>query len=211
MATPSAPVLRGRPRRADAERALLDAGREQLLAGGYAGLNLDRVAASAGVGKATAYRRFRNKADLATAVLADATGPLPEPTGHLRDDLVAHLLHVERTLGGRGLSVMAGVLAEEVDDPELIGLHRRRIILPHATHARALMEAAVERGELRDDPDALRSAREMIVGALFTRSLGGDRRARRRWATSVVDVALGGVAVRPPARRAPRRAKAVAR
>jgi AcrR family transcriptional regulator len=203
MAAPTAPAVRGRPRRADAERALLDAGRAQLDAEGYAQFSLERVAAAAGVGKATAYRRFRNKADLATAILADTAGPMPKSVGEIRADMIAYLVYVERSFGSVGLGVLGAILSEP-DDPELMALHRQRVIVPKAQHARTLMEAAVLRGELRDDDDALRTARQMIVGALFARLLDGDRRARRRWAEGVVDVALGGTLTPPaPPRRRP--------
>jgi len=200
---PAAP--RGRPPRADAERALLDAGREQLLAHGYARLTVEGVARQAGVGKATAYRRFRNKADLATAVVADGAGPAPKPLGDVRADLIAYLTYVERSFGPTGLGVLGSLLGEP-EDPELMAVARRRIVQPRAAHARALMDAAVLRGELRDDDDALRTAQQMMVGALFSRLLAGDRRARRRWVESVVDVALGGIVTPPaPTRRRPRR------
>src|SRR5437868_6752160 len=52
---------RGRPRSDRAHRAILDAARELLIADGFADLRLEHVAARAGVGKATIYRRWHAK------------------------------------------------------------------------------------------------------------------------------------------------------
>ncbi|WP_405956815.1 TetR/AcrR family transcriptional regulator [Streptomyces phaeochromogenes] len=54
----------GRPRDAARDEAILDAAREVLLRDGYAGLSMEKVAAAAGVGKPTLYRRWSSKAAL---------------------------------------------------------------------------------------------------------------------------------------------------
>ena len=60
---------------------------------GYAGLTMDAVAATAGVSKATIYRRWRTKADLLVSVISTASDQslIVPDTGRLRDDLVALL------------------------------------------------------------------------------------------------------------------------
>jgi len=73
---PMLPLLEQRPApRADAarnRRALLAAARTILVTRGVDALSMDRVAAEAGVGVGTVYRRFRDCADLAYALLDDA-------------------------------------------------------------------------------------------------------------------------------------------
>lgn len=182
---------RGRPPHAGVEERLLAAARDQLAAHGYAAFSIERAAAVAGVGKASAYRRYRNKADLATAALASAAKPPPAPSGDLRSDLVAYLLTVERSLGPVGIGALGSILGER-DDPELLSLHRERVIAPRAAHSRALLRAARERGEIRADAD-LDSTMQMLIGSLFARMLAGDRRSARRWAQSVVAIALHGI------------------
>jgi AcrR family transcriptional regulator len=62
------------PERADAarnRRRVLDAAARLHAEHGIAGLNMDDVAAAAGVGKGTVYRRFTDKAGLAGALLDD--------------------------------------------------------------------------------------------------------------------------------------------
>ncbi len=59
----------GRPRSTAVDRAILKAAIKLLRAHGYAGMSVEAVAAEAGVGKATIYRRHRNKGELVIASL----------------------------------------------------------------------------------------------------------------------------------------------
>ena len=56
---------------------------------GYGALTMDAVAAEAGVGKATIYRRWRTKQDLVVDTIADLNrvDAMPPDTGSLEDDL----------------------------------------------------------------------------------------------------------------------------
>jgi AcrR family transcriptional regulator len=67
-------VIRERPvetrRRGEAlQNALLDAAWEELQAGGYAKLTIERVAERAGTSRAVIYRRWRNRYELVIAAL----------------------------------------------------------------------------------------------------------------------------------------------
>src|ERR1700691_1881023 len=93
---------RGRPRSEAADRAILRAATELLAERGLAGMSMEEVAARAGVGKATIYRRWRSRGALALdAFMAEfqALQPLPD-TGTLRGDLLAALRAWGRA-GGR--------------------------------------------------------------------------------------------------------------
>jgi AcrR family transcriptional regulator len=70
---------RGRPRRAGADEEILAVARELLRERGFAELNVDEVAARAGVAKTTVYRRWPTKASLVAALLE------PELLAALRD------------------------------------------------------------------------------------------------------------------------------
>ena len=59
---------RGRPRDPQADRAILMQTLRLLAEQGYAAMSVESVAAAAGVGKATLYRRYRDKRDLVVAV-----------------------------------------------------------------------------------------------------------------------------------------------
>src|SRR3954462_10843849 len=92
----------GRPRNGRADEAILEAV-IALLGDGQSvdGISIEAVAAKAGVGKATIYRRWPNKEALIIDAVASMKGPLPDPAGEsVRDDLVM-LLKASRT--GRSL------------------------------------------------------------------------------------------------------------
>src|SRR5260221_13849776 len=85
-----APPRRGRPRSEQADRAIIDATLEMFAESGPDGLCIEQVAARAGVGKATIYRRWPGKEDLLLDALAALKTPLPQPRGRsVREDLVA--------------------------------------------------------------------------------------------------------------------------
>lgn len=54
------------------ERRILDVAREQILHGGYLGLNMDRIAAQIEYSKGTIYQHFRNKEEILLALVNDA-------------------------------------------------------------------------------------------------------------------------------------------
>jgi AcrR family transcriptional regulator len=82
---------------------------------GYAGLTMDAVAAAAGVGKATIYRRWRTKSDLVADAVAElsSTSISSPDTGSLEGDLRV-LLHwlvgaVNGPLGAATLSLLSAL------------------------------------------------------------------------------------------------------
>ena len=68
----------GRPRSADADKAIVEATLEMLADEGYYALSLEAVAARAGVGKATIYRRWPGKRELVGDALATLNEGMPE-------------------------------------------------------------------------------------------------------------------------------------
>ena len=66
---------RGRPRSAEAEQAILDATLRMLGTQGVTGTTIEGVAADAGVGKTTIYRRWPTKTDLILAAISNIVPP----------------------------------------------------------------------------------------------------------------------------------------
>ena len=72
----------GRPRSERADQAIIDAALSLFAESGPDGLCIERVAARAGVGKATIYRRWPGKEDLLLDAIAALKAPLPDrPAG----------------------------------------------------------------------------------------------------------------------------------
>src|SRR4029077_18672157 len=87
---PSAPARSGRPRSERAHQAILTAARELLIEKGFAAMRLEHVAARAGVGKATIYRRWASKEALAQDLLSNLAEPhiAVAGSGNTRADVV---------------------------------------------------------------------------------------------------------------------------
>src|SRR5260370_23120329 len=82
----------GRPRSEQAERAIIDAALSLYAETGPEGLCIEKVAARAGAGKATIYRRWPGKEDLLLDAIAALQVPLPQPAGRsVREDRVTLL------------------------------------------------------------------------------------------------------------------------
>lgn len=190
------PGRRGRPRSEEADRAILAAATELLTERGLAGMSIEEVAARAGVGKSTIYRRWPNRGALALdAFLTEFSSQLPAPdTGSLRSDLRAALRAwvraVTRTPAGR---MLAGLLAEAQRDPQLGNAWRERVMEPLRAAHRVIVERAIERGEIAPgtDPDLVL---DLLFGPAYHRLLNRHRPLSDNFVRGVVDLLMDGVA-----------------
>ncbi len=147
----SAVVYRGgRPRDPSRDAAIKEAALRVLADVGFHRLTMDAVAAAAGVGKATIYRRWRRKEDLLVSLIDEASDEflaVPD-TGSLRGDLRILLTSLAEVLagsGGRASRALLGVLDRE---PALSEAFERG---PKARWAQAfadVFDRAVQRGEV---------------------------------------------------------------
>lgn len=164
------PRAAGRPRSAEADRAILDAALDELVECGWDGLTVEGVAARAGVGKTTIYRRYPSKVDLmlaAAQVLALDKEPLPD-TGSLAGDVRAlgrsYVTMLTRSRVGRVLPATITAMARS---PEVARAHRR-FVAEHRALITDLIGRAVERGELAPGADVELFV-DMLFGPLFYR------------------------------------------
>ena len=188
-------ATRGRPRSEAADRAILQAATDLLAERGLAGMSMEEVAARAGVGKATVYRRWRSRGALALdAFMAEfqALQPLPD-TGTLRGDLLAALRAwvraVTRTPAGR---ILAGLIAAAQEDPELAAAWRARVLEPMRAQHRIMLRRAIERGEIPASTDT-DVALDLLYGAAYHRLLQGHRPLSDTFTSRVVEVIVAGL------------------
>jgi AcrR family transcriptional regulator len=187
----------GRPRSERAEQAILDATLEAIAERGVDGVGCEDVAARAGVGKATLYRRWPGKEDLLIAAFASLKSPLPEPRGEsAREDLIA----------------MLDVMASDADDPRyarqfallhgegeryprLVKRYKEQVVEPRRELIRSVLRRGVATGELRADTD-VEIAMLTLTGAVMARGKHDRTPAEPRFATRVVDELLRGIGAR---------------
>jgi AcrR family transcriptional regulator len=142
----------GRARDASRDEALRQAALELLAEVGYEKLTIDAVAARAGAGKATVYRRWASKADLVIdAVDHHRHIALPD-TGSLRGDLDA-LAEAKQANRDRALMTraMAGLMTALLGDADFRRAFRRAGI--PGNPLAAVFTRAIERGEIPPQPD----------------------------------------------------------
>lgn len=150
---PPAPRRKGRPRDAGADERILAAAAELILTHGYDNMTVDEVAAKAKAGKATVYRRWAGKEDLAFAALEQLyANELPVPdTGSIRGDLQqAYSQALEFVSSESGRAYLRMTIAESLRDDRLGALYAAAHNVQEAA-AREMFERAIARGELRAD------------------------------------------------------------
>ena len=140
-----------RRRGAALEGAILDAGWEQLMEGGYPGFTFEAVAERAKTGKTALYRRWPDKEALLLAVIAHRGfgTPVEVPdTGSLREDVLT-LLRSANRLGDSGAALFSTILGAFYDETETTPAQLRAQLLGDRTRPMTqIVERAIERGEL---------------------------------------------------------------
>jgi AcrR family transcriptional regulator len=186
---------RGRPRSQEADRAILAAAVQLLAERGLAAMSIEEVAARAGVGKTTIYRRWPSKGLLALDAFVTSfreQQPLPD-TGTLRGDLVAALRAWVRTVTETPMGPMlTGLIAEAQHDAELHAAWRDRVTEPLRSQRRIILDRAIARGEIPASVDQ-EVVLDLLFGSAQHRLLLGHLPMTEDFIYKVVDVILGGI------------------
>jgi AcrR family transcriptional regulator len=152
--TVDAPRSPGRPRSTRVDRAVVEAVLDLLQEGvGVDAISMEAVAARAGVGKATIYRRWANKEALLVDAVRALKGEPPRPAGvSVRDDLVMLLSAMSRPHDARAMKVLPCLIPEVHRNPVQHRLYQE-IIEPRREVMREVLRRGVRSGELRADVD----------------------------------------------------------
>ena len=113
-------------------------------------MTMEAVAAKAGVGKATIYRRWPSKGALALDVLLEFQnfGPAPD-TGTTKGDLVGIVRGVNTGLAHPTVAaVIPGLATDLARDPALAKAFRDRFVFPRRRSVAEAIDRAVRRGDL---------------------------------------------------------------
>jgi len=201
-AGPAGPANRrpGRPRSEQAEQAIIDATLDLFAEQGFEGVCVEAVAARAGVGKATIYRRWPNKEELLLAAFGSLKSPFPEPKGvSVRDDLLAMVeVMCADKADPRKARRYALLLGEGEKYPRLMARYKETVVEPRRDVMRAVIRRGIETGELRPDID-VEVALLALTGVVLAKekSAPGDPDALNdEFAARVVDGVLLGLAAR---------------
>ncbi len=187
----------GRPRDERADRAIVEATLEMLADDGYHALSVEAVAARAGCGKTTIYRRWPGKRELVADALGALNADLPDvpPPGPVRERVRTLLMDIRhkqpRAISSR---IMPRMLAYRSSHPELYADYVERVIMPRRERMHRVLRDGIEQGELRADVD-VELAALCLSSPLIMRGMGvPDGKVRSEEVDQVLDIVWRGIA-----------------
>ncbi|MGC0403861.1 AcrR family transcriptional regulator [Streptomyces sp. SAI-126] len=188
--------VRGRPRSEAVERSIIEAVIKLLEDGvPLAELSIERIARTAGVGKATIYRRWNGKEELFVDVVRTAEPPDPElPGTSMRDDLVALLEQLrQRGLMTRSSALLHSVFAQMKSSPRVWDAYHAIVVAPRRRKQVAILRRGQANGELRTDID-VELVNDLFVGPMLLRTImQPDAALPEGLSEQIVDTVLEGL------------------
>jgi AcrR family transcriptional regulator len=186
----------GRPRSEQADQAILAAALEVFAECGPDALCIEQVAARAGVGKATIYRRWPGKEEMLVDAIDGLATRLPVPQGKsVRADLIALLDAICREAADpRRARLFALLQGEGARYPRLMARYLELVVQPRRDVVTAVLRRGVATGELRENTD-IGAALVLLNGAVLA-SMYGTEHVDARFARRVVEELLRGLAAR---------------
>jgi AcrR family transcriptional regulator len=184
----------GRPRDASVDAAITQAVLEVLDDVGLKAMSMDAVAACAGVGKATIYRRWSSKEDLVVDVMASLVAAVEVPeTDDIRTDLITLLVRLRIFMSDVKAGSIFPWLVGEVAAGTEVGRHyANAVIIPRRAMIAQVIGHAIEIGSLRRDLD-VQLAVDMITGpAILRKMIAPVQGVDERWEERLVDALLEG-------------------
>jgi AcrR family transcriptional regulator len=198
-AAPAAPASRrpGRPRSEAADRAIIEATLEVFAECGPDGLGIEQVAARAGVGKATIYRRWPGKEELLLDAIGALRTPLPRPQGRsVRADLAALVEALcQEATDPRRARQFALLHGDGLKYPRLLAKYNQVVMEPRRELIRSVLQRGLATGELRETTD-VDAAMFLLSGAVLARGGHVKESSDAQYARRVVEELLRGLSAR---------------
>ena len=190
-APPGKPAARvGRPRSDEVDARVVEASLALLREGGPSSVNVQAVAARAGVAKTSIYRRFDDRSELLRVAIGSVMRPPTKaPVAGIAERLEWGLKQLRVLLGeilGPG-GVAALMDNREPDFTRMV----RGLLRPYTTALAKLIDDDVEAGRLRREVDA-DAVVSLMVGA-YLGELARRGRVGKGWERAFVDLLLHAV------------------
>lgn len=160
---PNEPTL-GRPRSADATKAVRAAALALAYEGGVHHATAVRISERSGVAKTTLYRRWPNAAAIVMDAFLDEVSPLIRyrRKADVRATFVAAIKELARALRGPRGDLLRHLLGAAQSDAQLQQAFWNQWIAPRREQAKAVIAEAKALGQLRDDADE-----DVLIDTLF--------------------------------------------
>jgi len=162
----------GRPRKPETDTAILAAALGVFGEVGLEGMTVEAVAARAGVGKATIYRRWSSKEDLIIAAIHEVLTAVEVPEiGDVRQTLIAMVGGAIRLMKTSAAGLVFPRMAGEVAGRTPLGVrYVESVIGPRRAMVRSVLSHGVADGVLRPDLDIALLA-DILVGPIILRKI----------------------------------------
>lgn len=196
--------MRGRPRDPGLDARIRERALDLLLDRGIEGTTMDEIAARAGAGKASVYRRWPSKEDLVLDALdhvVRAEVPIPD-TGSLRTDLELAWGDLLRFVASPRGRVLIRLLLAAPGPAEGLERVHRNLWARQQEMAAASLERARDRGELRADV-ADDVVIDQLMGPILARVVTGRPLPDASDVPRLVELTLHGIGARTGERDGP--------
>jgi len=146
----------GRPRSAQSHQAILQAALELLAEVGFAAMSMDAIAARAGVGKTTIYRRYASKEELVADAIENIREEIVIPdTGNLQSDIDTLIQNAAQiTLNPIGRQTVAMIISSASSNPQFAQIYWTKYLQPRRKAFAVVLERAKARKEIQADLDS---------------------------------------------------------
>lgn len=145
----------GRPRSTQSHQAMLQATLELLGEVGFDAMSIDAIAARAGVGKTTIYRRYTCKEELVADAIESVREEVSIPdTGNLWDDINELIENAAQiTLSPLGRQTVAMIISSASSNPQFAEIYWTKYLQPRRKAFAVVLERAKARNEVQANLD----------------------------------------------------------
>jgi AcrR family transcriptional regulator len=135
---------------------MLQATLELLAEVGFNAMSIDAIAARAGVGKTTIYRRYNGKEELVADAIESIREEIVIPdTGNLRDDIEALIEKAAQiTLSPLGRQTVAMIISSASSNPEFAQIYWTKYLQPRRQAFAVVLARAKARNEVQESLDS---------------------------------------------------------
>jgi AcrR family transcriptional regulator len=146
----------GRPRSLKSHQAMLRATLELLAEVGFDTMSIDAIAARAGVGKTTIYRRYASKEELVADAIESVREEIVIPdTGNLQGDLDALIQNAAQiTLNPLGRQTVAMIISSASSNSQFAQIYWTKYLQPRRQTFEIVLERAKARNEILTNLDS---------------------------------------------------------
>jgi len=158
----------GRPRSIEADQAILRATLDLLAEVGYQSISIEAIAARAGVGKTTIYRRYTSKEEIVADAIESLREDLPTPnTGNFWEDVDILTDYAAQKIDSPlGRQTLALIISTASSNPQFAQVYKTKYLKLRREAFTQVLERAKSRGEIEKDAD-IDLIIDILSGAIY--------------------------------------------